>query len=1101
MSSKKKSNIRTFPLSFLSKPPPTITAVSEQLTSDRKRRVQKKSHTEVPSPRKRAATSRDSDDEGISATIDAESEYVDVDLAGPPLEMGQHGAERVGKRKRMKKFYPSDEPLREFATSAADDYARILLRNEGRGDEADRKCPGCKSGTEGVPEYRCTTCVGGGLYCRSCCLEDHRRRPFCRIEKWNGRFFEKTTLQSLGLRIQLGHPEGESCRSPQRAHADFTVVHVNGLHIVGVDFCGCRPSDRAVPHREQLLCAGLLPATIRDPQTACTFECLNQFQLITFQGKLTAYDYYTSLERMTDNPGTEGYKNRYPSFLRCVRIWRYLKLLKRSGRANDQERPPSDVRPGELALPCPACPRPGVNLPEGWESVDPARRYLYVLFIALDACFRLKRRKISNRERDPSLADGGSYMVESGPFEEYIKAADEQTEVSTCTGLSAVDHANTKFSKGYAETGKALGLCARHEFIQKNGVVPTQVGERYANTDYALGSLLRHHSSALHLLLSYDICCQYSKKFEERLKKLPSLIRFKLAYAYVRFVIPKLHIHGHKLDCQLLFNLNWTWGVGRTDGEGVEHPWGFLGPLGMSLRQMGPGSAADTIDDHFGHWNWLKLIGLGVLLRRRLVDALAELAAQEGELAEFAKGQAVHTKAWEAEVEAFERDKSKTNPFEMPKSGASENDVALELANEEAEQARRGLEFRHEMTPSAFVLALLDVENDQRNIIYELAAKHFESTSQQAELARRRTKLMRSITKLHEVQAIYTPASLVRHASWQAADANAELPAEQIPLFPPSSLTTSEQATCFSGVVATERRLRHAQCRTSLDGLCNLLIVKSRLLTYKNVNTRNQGPSTRARETLKKNDEKVLRQARKYVAARAGLVRLAGGDVSKVEWHALDISKDVRCMEDGDDGKPRGKKRRPADGEDGELPSSQDARASGGHLQQCRDATGEGRRKISWIWRGVDTSKPGASLYHGIKVEYCKAFARVRRWREEVPLLREEMRRTLESLNVNASQWARVALADRRSGPLGEGARAYAYTQADTYVRLRAHFERLWVDVRFAKVGGNADAQRLLEVVEAAERDGQEQVEGGDEEEDEEAPDDEQEDDEEAVPM
>ena len=107
MSSKKKSNVRSFPLSFLSKPTPTITAVSERLTSDRKRRVQKKSHTDAPSPRKRAATSRDSDDEDISAPIDAESDFVDVDLAGPPLERGQYGAERVGKRKRTKKFYPS----------------------------------------------------------------------------------------------------------------------------------------------------------------------------------------------------------------------------------------------------------------------------------------------------------------------------------------------------------------------------------------------------------------------------------------------------------------------------------------------------------------------------------------------------------------------------------------------------------------------------------------------------------------------------------------------------------------------------------------------------------------------------------------------------------------------------------------------------------------------------------------------------------------------------------------------------------------------------------------------------------------------------------
>ncbi|KAL1738360.1 hypothetical protein HDZ31DRAFT_11248, partial [Schizophyllum fasciatum] len=527
--------------------------------------------------------------------------------------------------------------------------------------------------------------------------------------------------------------------------------------------------------------------------------------------------------------------------------------------------------PGELALICPACPRPGINLPAEWQNVEPEKRYLYMLFIALDACFRLKRRKISSWDRDPSLADGGSYMVESAPFEEYIKGAGEQTDVSTCTGLSAVDHANTKYSKGYAETGKALGLCARHEFIQRNGVVPTQVGERYANTDYAVGSLLRHHSPALRLLLSYDICCQYSKNFGERIQKLPALVRFKLAYAFVRFVIPKLHIHGHKLECQLLFNLNWTWGVGRTDGEGVERPWGFLGPLGTSLRQMGPGSATDTLDDHFGHWNWLKLIGLGALLRRRLVDALAELAAQESECAEFARGQAVHAAKWEAEVEAFEHNTSKPNPFEMPKSGASETEVALELANEEAEQARRGLEFRHEMSPSAFLLALLDVENEQRNLLHDIVSKQFESSTQQAELARQRLKLTRSITKIREVQQVYASPSLARHASWQAASQNIDVPAERIPLFPPSALTEDEQVACTPGLVDIERRLREAQCRTALDSMRNFLIVKSRLLTYKNVNTRNQAPSTRARMTLKKNDEKIQRHARKYVAAHSAL--------------------------------------------------------------------------------------------------------------------------------------------------------------------------------------------------------------------------------------
>ena len=50
---------------------------------------------------------------------------------------------------------------------------------------------------------------------------------------------------------------------------------------------------------------------------------------------------------------------------------------------------------------------------------------------------------------------------------------------SSCSGLSALEQANSRYSKGYAETGKGIGVCARHEFVQPNGVVPLQAGERY----------------------------------------------------------------------------------------------------------------------------------------------------------------------------------------------------------------------------------------------------------------------------------------------------------------------------------------------------------------------------------------------------------------------------------------------------------------------------------------------------------------------------------------------------------------------------------------------------------------------------------------------
>lgn len=49
--------------------------------------------------------------------------------------------------------------------------------------------------------------------------------------------------------------------------------------------------------------------------------------------------------------------------------------------------------------------------------------------------------------------------------------------MSTCSGLSALDHANSKYAKGYATTGIVCTTC-RHEFILPEGAGPLQKGER-----------------------------------------------------------------------------------------------------------------------------------------------------------------------------------------------------------------------------------------------------------------------------------------------------------------------------------------------------------------------------------------------------------------------------------------------------------------------------------------------------------------------------------------------------------------------------------------------------------------------------------------------
>jgi hypothetical protein len=63
-------------------------------------------------------------------------------------------------------------------------------------------------------------------------------------------------------------------------------------------------------------------------------------------------------------------------------------------------------------------------------QADDIHRFLYILFIALDACFRLKRRMISSEIKDPGLGMGWAYVTENLPYRHYLLGVTDQKEVS-----------------------------------------------------------------------------------------------------------------------------------------------------------------------------------------------------------------------------------------------------------------------------------------------------------------------------------------------------------------------------------------------------------------------------------------------------------------------------------------------------------------------------------------------------------------------------------------------------------------------------------------------------------------------------------------------
>ncbi|EEB92070.1 hypothetical protein MPER_09474, partial [Moniliophthora perniciosa FA553] len=137
-----------------------------------------------------------------------------------------------------------------------------LLRSKGRADAGTNgSCYHCGA-LAGI--YRCKDCFLGCLACQECCVKQHQQNPLHIIEMWNGSFFERKSLESLGLAIQLNH-QSMQCPNPTRCHRQLRVLHTNGIHKVNFMFCKCNITR---PDYIQLLRRGFYPA----PCTMATYR-------------------------------------------------------------------------------------------------------------------------------------------------------------------------------------------------------------------------------------------------------------------------------------------------------------------------------------------------------------------------------------------------------------------------------------------------------------------------------------------------------------------------------------------------------------------------------------------------------------------------------------------------------------------------------------------------------------------------------------------------------------------------------------------------------------------------------------------------------------
>nr|GAT59384.1 predicted protein [Mycena chlorophos] len=300
---------------------------------------------------------------------------------------------------------PEDSALHNWANQDRDKFLDLFLWLDGRGSRSQvMGCPRCLS-ADRPALARCCECSHARIVCVACCVAEHEDNPLHWIEVWNGQYFKRTSLKSIGLCIQLGHPLGERCSAPHSAGAEFVVVHTNGVSTT----VGAISSATRITSSSSAVVGFPRLATGRIPDVA-------------------PYNYYKSLEYLTDSATINKPPDKYRVLLRMMREYRHILLLKRRGRGHD----PTGVKgtaSGELAIRCPSCPRPGVNLPENWNQAPPEDECLYILFVGLDACFRLKRRLVSSWKKGPGLGTGWSYFVEWEPYRDHLLTITDQKEV------------------------------------------------------------------------------------------------------------------------------------------------------------------------------------------------------------------------------------------------------------------------------------------------------------------------------------------------------------------------------------------------------------------------------------------------------------------------------------------------------------------------------------------------------------------------------------------------------------------------------------------------------------------------------------------------
>ncbi|KAI1790343.1 hypothetical protein LXA43DRAFT_1095489 [Ganoderma leucocontextum] len=801
------------------------------------------------------------------------------------------------------------------------------------------------------------------------------------------------------------------------------VIDIEGVHELPFTFCAC---PNAARDDIQLLDLGYYPASVQQPKTVFTIRVLDDFLLSNKECKTAARNYYNKLRRTTNPAFPHMVPDRYKELLRVSRQWRNQQMRKTAGFGHRQD----SIGPGDLAICCPACPQPDINLPEGWENDE--NQWKYTRSVVLDGNFSAQHRKMRKPEDDVAIADGHVFMVTDGPYKDHLKTATDIYDKSTCHDHRAVltasmDRANLE------ATGIGAAACSRHGFFAPHACVDFQQGERQRNMDYVLHWIFAYLNGLRRILILYDIMCQYFVHLYTRFKKGPHL-HMPSGLTILRG-IGQFHVHGHIPQCFPRFSLNFIPGAGVQDGEIIETLWNKTNAVADSTRGMSAAHRREVIDDHMNDSNWMKLTRISAILTRKWRRACKEWQPATAALDELTAGSdPVKCAEWRREAEAADTARQ-DNPSVMDIYDVSatplptRKEVQVMLAQEELSDAA---DFPELLGAADWIATGLRIEETKLSVAYTARrVKATSGTQTRLSLVQQRQRLASAIAAFHKAGRKHIPGHLpgdggdieddptLLGAEWDGEQADngeavhdppADRP-ETHPIGLPSTFGIDFLAqTDMLDLAKKERQLREGQLNDALQGIRTGIGYKSLLYRSKVRNASSYRAKLRSFDDVHIADEGVRKHVRVYQQARRAMERLFDPD-DPADAVALERFKS-RYKEI----------------------VKEDLRVSTAVLESF--TPGLRNEHSAWFWNVSDTQsgEDNQWIQDYRRMLWLRAYAWKARWDEELELVPFEMECTIRSFERKAADWERWSTQSSTTGHA-----AFAHRQVAMWLSLRDH--------------------------------------------------------------